>query len=156
MLSGVAANREDSYLKIARALESGKAAEKFAKMVAALGGPVDLIEKPTEYLPRSSIVRPVFATESGYVESTDTRKIGASVLVLGGQRRTADQRIDYSVGFSDFVQIGDRVDSQTPLAVIHAQSEESFAEAERMLREAVKIGGNEPVLRPVVRETVTI
>ncbi len=156
LLSGLAANREEAELKIARALDSGKAAERFAKMVAALGGPADLIEKPADYLPCSAIVRPVFAERSGYVESTDTRKIGASVLVLGGQRRTADQRIDYSVGFSDFAQIGDRVDSQRPLAVIHAQSEESFAEAERMLREAVEIGENAPVSRPVVRETVTV
>ena len=51
LLSGnLAATQEQAYQKLKVALDSGKAAETFARMVHALGGPIDLIEKPKSYL----------------------------------------------------------------------------------------------------------
>ncbi|HVW18208.1 MAG TPA: thymidine phosphorylase, partial [Solirubrobacteraceae bacterium] len=40
----------------ARALDSGAAAERFAAMVAELGGPADLLERPDAHLPRAPVV----------------------------------------------------------------------------------------------------
>ena len=140
--------------KLQKALDSGKAAEKFAEMIAALGGQVDFMENPEKHLPKAPIVRPVFAEKSGYVTAMDTHKIGSIVIVLGGQRKTLDQTVDYSVGFTDFVQIGEKLDSERPIAVIHANSETSFAEAEKMLRSTIQVGDEPPVKEPVVYETV--
>ena len=39
------------------ALESGAAAEAFARMVAALGGPADLLERPDDHLPAAPVTR---------------------------------------------------------------------------------------------------
>ena len=46
--------------QLQKVLDSGKALEIFAKMVAALGGPTDFCERPLHYLPRAAIVRPVY------------------------------------------------------------------------------------------------
>ena len=154
MLNGLAQTQEEAMAKLQDALDSGKAAEKFAKMVAALGGPVDFMENTEKHLPKASVIRPVFAEKSGYVTAMDTYKIGSVVIVLGGQRKTLDQNVDYAVGFTDFVQIGDKVDSEKPIAVIHANSEDSFAEAEKMLRSTIQVGAEPPVKEPVVYETV--
>lgn len=153
-LNGLAQTREEAMTKLQDALDSGRAAEKFAKMVAALGGPTDFIENPEKHLPKASVIRPVFAKESGYVTAMDTYKIGSTVIVLGGQRKTLEQNVDYAVGFTDFVQIGEKVDSEKPIAVIHANSEDSFAEAEKMLRSTIQVGEKPPVKEPVVYETI--
>jgi thymidine phosphorylase len=154
ILNGLARTQEEAMAKLQDALDSGKAAEKFAKMVAALGGPVDFIENPEKHLPKASVVRPIFAEENGYVTAMDTYKIGSAVIVLGGQRKTLEQTVDYAVGFTDFVQIGDKVDAEKPIAIVHANSENSFEEAKKMLRSTIQVGDEPPVKKPVVYETV--
>ena len=154
LLKGLAETREDAMARLRQALDSGKAAEKFAKMVAALGGPADLLENPEKHLPKASVIRPVYADRDGYVSAMDTRRIGETVIVLGGQRKIPDQQIDFSVGFTDFVQVGDIVNTDKPIAIIHAHSEETFAEAEKMLRSTIQVDDSAPVKQPVVYETV--
>ncbi|MDC6168792.1 thymidine phosphorylase [Paucibacter sp. XJ19-41] len=46
LLGGLAGDEAQARAKLQRALDSGAAAEKFAAMVAALGGPADLLERP--------------------------------------------------------------------------------------------------------------
>jgi len=147
-LKGLAKTREDAMAKLQQALDSGKAAEKFAQMVSCLGGPADLIENPEKHMPKAPIIRPVYAEESGYVSAMDVRKIGETVIVLGGQRKTPDQQIDFAVGFTDFVQIGEKTDANTPIAMIHANSEETFAEAEKMYP-----AGNRDFITPQIYRT---
>jgi len=43
------------------ALEDGRAAEKFARMVAALGGPDDFVDHAGRYLARAAVVKPCTA-----------------------------------------------------------------------------------------------
>ena len=45
------------------ALDSGKAAEVFARMVSALGGPKDFVERAAHYLPAAPIIVPVKAQQ---------------------------------------------------------------------------------------------
>ena len=108
--------------QLQKVLDSGKALEIFAKMVAALGGPTDFCERPLHYLPRAAIVCPVYPENPGYVTAMNTRDIGLSIIELKGGRVRPDQKLDYATGYSRFCQIGDLVDDSTPLAVVHALS----------------------------------
>lgn len=155
VLKNLAASHEEAREKLQNALDSGKAAELFAKMVAAMGGPADFMEDPWKYLPKAPIVRPVYAKTAGYVSAMDTRGVGTAVITLGGQRRSPDQRLDYSVGFTDFAGIGEEVGPDRPVAVIHAANEETFAEAEKMIQDIVETSPEKPAEAPVVYETVT-
>ncbi|WP_432644269.1 hypothetical protein, partial [Listeria monocytogenes] len=47
-------DKASAIAALEHSLSSGKAAEIFAKMVAALGGPTDLLEKPDNYLAKAS------------------------------------------------------------------------------------------------------
>ena len=49
---GLAADRDAAAGRLEPALASGRAAEKLRQMVAALGGPADLLERPDRYLPK--------------------------------------------------------------------------------------------------------
>ncbi len=155
MLKGLAKNQEDAHLKLQNVLDSGKAAELFAKMIHALGGPADLVENVWKYLPKAPVIKAVYATNDGYVSAIDTKGVGSTVTLLGGQRKLPDQRLDYAVGISDFVQIGDAVGKDKPIAVIHANDESSFIEARNKLLDCVQISNTSVRENSVIYKTVT-
>ena len=141
VLGKLAENTEDARAKLMEALDNGKAAECFGKMVAGLGGPVDFVENYDNYLEKAEIIKPVYATETGVVSAMDTRAIGMAVVSMGGGRRVATDEIDYAVGFDNFIRLGEVADSDKPLAVIHARTEEQWEEAAKALRSAITVCG---------------
>jgi thymidine phosphorylase len=122
-------------------LDNGKAAECFGKMVAGLGGPTDFVANYDNYLDKAEIIKPVFADESGVVSAMDTRAIGMAVVGMGGGRRVATDNIDYAVGFDSFIRLGQTANAETPIAVIHARTEEQWQQAADELKAAITIGG---------------
>ena len=83
--------------RLEAALDSGAAAERFARMVAALGGPSDLIEDPDRHLPAAAVVRPALPQVPGVIGAMDLRRIGLAIVELGGGRRNAADRIDHGI-----------------------------------------------------------
>ena len=154
MISGLADTVEQARAKVNEVIDNGQAAERFGKMVAMLGGPVDFVENYHAYLPKAVIQRPLILPESGILHSMDARLVGLSVVELGGGRRRAEDAIDHSVGLSDIATVGTRLDSNTPLATIHAASEEDYQRAATLLQEAVKLGDSAPAPIPEVLKTV--
>ncbi len=143
-LGGLAADDADGRVRIEAAFASGRAAEIFGQMVAALGGPVDFMEKPETYLRPAPVVRPVMAERTGRVTAIDTRAIGIAVVALGGGRMHAEDAIDHSVGFTRLAGLGMEVGPDAPLALVHARDESAAAEAEAALRRAYTIGDAAP------------
>ena len=73
-----------------RALDSGAAAERFERMVAALGGPTDILSGVDRILPKAAAdARRAAPARSGYVVAIDTRAVGLAVVELGGGRARA-------------------------------------------------------------------
>lgn len=137
-------NMNEAQKALQTVLDNGLALEKFAQMVAALGGPKDFCNDPWKYLPKAKIVRPAFAQHSGYVKTMDTRGIGLSIIEMKGGRVTPEQKLDYATGYSEFCQIGDFVDAQKPLAMIHAQTEEQYTQAAQTLQRLITIDEKAP------------
>jgi thymidine phosphorylase len=140
LLGGLAENPQSARAKAIASLESGRAAEQFAAMVAAQGGPAQLLQNPERFLPQATFSRPVSANENGYICKIDTRAVGALVVFLGGGRRRASDPIDHSVGISAISGVGQRVERESPLGMIHANSEQTWEQAATRLRAAVTIG----------------
>ena len=152
-LGGLARDREEGRARAEKALESGAAAERFARMVTALGGPADLLERPADHLPEAPVIRPLPARESGHVSACATREIGLAVVELGGGRRKASDRIDPAVGLSDLVSLGTPVSKGDPLCLIHAQSESDAERAAHVLQGAFTLGPAPRPASPVI-ETI--
>jgi thymidine phosphorylase len=132
----------------ARALDSGAAAERWAAMVRALGGPAGDVRASLAVAP---VVRPAFAASPGFVSAVDCRAVGLVVTGLGGNRRREDDVVDPAVGLSEIAGVGAAVDGgDVPLAVVHARSESAWEEAARALRAAVTVGDAPPPPRCVV------
>jgi thymidine phosphorylase len=124
---------------VSKALDSGDAAERFQQMVAELGGPSDLLHRPGQYLAAAPLVKPVTAGSAGYVTEIDTRQVGLTVVELGGGRRQAGDAIDHRVGLVGLAEIGDQLDTDTPIAMIHAANEVDYEMACAHLRDAYTI-----------------
>ncbi len=151
--TGLAGSEIEADTMLERSLSSGKALEIFGKMVSMLGGPSDFCDRYEAYLPQAAVIAPVFPLERGVVASMDLIAIGMSVVGLGGGRIRPIDAIDHSVGLEKIVHIGDRVDKQTPLCIVHAKDQESFHEAQKRIQRAVQIGDT-PIETQEIYETI--
>jgi thymidine phosphorylase len=138
------------------ALESGAAAEAFARMVAALGGPADLLERPDDHLPAAPVTVEANPDRPGVVAGIDVRAVGLAIIDLGGGRRREDDAIDHAVGLTEVAAPGEQVGSQgRPLAIVHARDEDSAARAADALRAAFRVGDRVLDENPAVLEVVS-
>jgi thymidine phosphorylase len=147
---GLAADEDAGRAAAQQALDDGSAAERFAAMVHALGGPGDLLEAPGEHLAPASVTRPATPERPGCVTAMDCRAVGLAVTGLGGNRRREDDQIDYAVGLTEIAPVGAEVGPDRPLAVVHARGDASAEEAVAALRAAVTVGPVAPEPRPVL------
>ena len=150
VVGGIEQDRSEARIRCEQALTSGRPAEIFARMVTALGGPADFVENYEQHLVKAPVVRSVNA--DGFVARVNTRAIGNAIIELGGGRRKVGEPLDLSVGFKNIAPIGTRVDSATPLAVIHAASEADAMQAEKNLLAAYTLSEEAPASRPVIYE----
>ncbi len=153
-LGGLAASVDDGRAKALAVLNSGAAAEKFAAMVMALGGPADFMENFATYLPQAPVVKACYAETTGPVSLVDTRAVGVAVVGLGGGRRRATDAIDYSVGLADVCALGQMVGPDQPLAMVHAASDDAADQACAELRAAITISGDAPDVGEMVLKAV--
>jgi thymidine phosphorylase len=144
VLGGLARDDGEGVAAVDKALASGAAAERFAKMVKALGGPADLVEHPGRHLARAPVELAVAPETSGVITRIDARAVGLVVAALGGGRQAIEDLVDPAVGLADVRGIGERVGPDRPIAVVHARSRGAAEAAAAALRRAVSVG-HEPL-----------
>ena len=155
MITGMETDRNDALAKVDEAVTSGRAAEKFDQMVAAMGGPSDFVDSYEKHMPKAPIVRPVFSEQSGVLSEVNAHGIGNAIIELGGGRHVLGEPLDLAVGFTDVAHIGDVIDSQTPLATIHAATDEQAEEAAMLVRAACQISEGSVQENPVICDILT-
>ena len=89
-------------------------------MVAALGGPKNILSSYEKDLINTSVRKDVFSGEEGWVEKICTRELGLILIELGGGRKQVTDKIDYGVGYDNVLNIGDEVNSSTPLLSLYS------------------------------------
>src|SRR5277367_189224 len=100
-LSGLTRDADAGAAALKRSLETGAAAERFERMVAALGGPKDFISRSRAALPQAPVLIDATPETRGFVASIDVRAVGLAVVELGGGRARATDEIDLAVGLTD-------------------------------------------------------
>ena len=141
VLGRLAVDTAQARQKIDAALADGRAAEHFARMVRALGGPADFMQRPQAYLKAAPIVREVFPDQAGFVGRMDVRAIGIGIVELGGGRARPTDSIDHSVGLTQVARSGEAVGSGgRPLAIVHATDEVKAQRMAQVLKAAMPVG----------------
>jgi thymidine phosphorylase len=138
-LAGLAQDADAGAAALRRALETGAAAERFERMVAALGGPTDFISRAEKELPQAPVRVDATRETRGFVTSIDVRAVGLAVVELGGGRSRAADAIDPAVGLTELAPIGAEVGPGAPLACVHSRSADQAEVAVRRLRGAYRI-----------------
>jgi thymidine phosphorylase len=150
VLGGLAKDESMARAALSASLASGAAADRFARMVASLDGPADLVEKPDVYLAQAPVVVDVPASRDGVVTAIDTRALGLAVVALGGGRTAPGQAIDPAVGLDQLMPRGTRVRKDQPVARVHAADRDAAAAASVAVADAYEIGATPPSLPPLV------
>ena len=156
LMTGLADSRAAARKRVIAALDSGAAAEMFGRMLAALGGPADFMQRADSYLPQAAVTLPVYPESAGYLAEMDARAVGNAVITLGGGRRRVEDVLDLSVGLAGVAGIGETVGpDDRPLAVIHAADPDSADAAAASLRKACRVAEDVPCATPVVYDYLT-
>jgi thymidine phosphorylase len=151
-LAGLCTDAKAGEAQARHALDSGAAAERFARMVAALGGPRNVLSARFAGLPKARFVAPLPSPMAGVIAATNAREIGLAVVELGGGRRIASDAVDLRVGLSHILPVGARVIAGEPLLQVHAASRESAQAAMARLTQAIRIAPRAPAQGPAVIE----
>lgn len=152
--SGLAGANDEARLKVAKALDSGEAAERFNKMVRLLGGPHDLLGQGRSHFNQAPVIAPLLARESGYVTQIDCREVGLAVVSLGGGRSQPKQVIDHRVGLSHFWPLGEKICQGEPLVTIHAADQSSWQRAAVRLQDAITVSEMAPEKPQVIYQQI--
>jgi len=129
---------ETPRAQLEKRLQDGSAWKKFVSLVYAQDGDATTVEKILEQH-RAPIIQPWPAKSAGVVKKMDAELIGRASVLLGAGRRKADDPIDFAVGFSGIKKVGEHVDLDEPLFVIHARNERSIVNITPLLEKAVEI-----------------
>ncbi len=154
VLGGLAESVSEGAGKIVRVLDDGAAAERFARMVVAMGGPADLLERPDLHLPAAPIRLTVHG-EAGFVASVDTRALGMAVVALGGGRTRPGDAVDHSVGLTDLAGLGQETGRDRRLCVVHARTQTDAERAQAAVISAYGIAPVPPATGPVLLERMS-
>ncbi len=153
--AGMFTSADEGRDRITDVIRDGRAAERFGRMMAAVGGPLRFVDDWARYLPEASVIFEVPAPDSGHITEIDGEALGLAVVALGGGRQVEDDVIDPAVGLSGIVRLGDKVDKGTPLAVVHAAREDAAQRAAGAVLKAVTIGRDAPMEPTLVHERIT-
>jgi thymidine phosphorylase len=150
LLGSLARDEAVARAALGRALESGAALDRFVRMVASLGGPSDLAERPDDYLAVAPVIVDVPAPHAGCVTAIDTRELGLVVVSLGGGRSSPAQAIDPAVGLDRLAPRGTKLRRGDPLARVHAATVEKAAVAAGRVAKAFTVGESPTAPPPLV------
>lgn len=145
LMGKVCANLAQGRSKITEVLKNGRALEKFAQIIEAQGGNAKVINDRS-LLGRANKQVELKSKQTGYLKSIDARSVGIATMLLGGGRLKVSDKVDPLVGVETHVRIGDKIDTNQTLFVLHS-NEKGEREAIELLEQALIIC-DDPPTRP--------
>ena len=147
-------SKEEAHKKIHEVITNGFAAEKFEMMVAALGGPKNILSSYEKDLSNNSSPKDIFGQNSGWVEKIHTRELGLTLIELGGGRKQVTDKINYGVGYDNVCSVGDKIDSSRPLLTLYSNNMEDDKKLEDRIKDCFVISEKEITKLPEIYEHI--
>jgi len=154
LLGGVTDDREAARAMLHDAIDSGRAAEQFARIIERQGGDPRVLDDPSR-LPQAAECELYAAPRTGIIASVEPRAVGRGVIALGGGRNTMADTIDPAVGFVITAKPGDVVQSGEPLASIYARDRAGVERGRAALKGAIVIADEAEPPLPLISHRVT-
>ena len=129
---------ETPRAQLEKRLTDGTAWKKFISLVYAQDGDATVVEKILEQH-RAPIIEPWKAKSAVTIKRIDAELIGRASVVLGAGRQGPADPIDFAVGFSQIKKVGEQVELNEPVFMIHARNERSIVNITPLLEKAIEI-----------------
>ena len=139
LMYGIAKNEKDAKKMIDEAIKSGKALEKFKKLIELQGGDISFIEDYSK-LGEAKYKFEVKSPYSGYVQMLDAERIGNIAIYLGAGRKTASDEMDYTSGIVLEKKMDDYIKEGDTIAYIYTNDESKINGASKNIIESYMIG----------------
>jgi len=147
-------SKEEALKKINSVISNGQAAEKFEKMVYALGGPSDIMSSHDNHLKIKAIKKDIFSTQTGWIKEIKTRDLGLILIELGGGRKQVTDKINFNVGYDHVLKVGDKVDPSTSLLTVYTNSEDDYENVRKKIADCFIIVDTEVSALPYMYEVI--
>ena len=139
------ANVEKSVSEIREHLTNGAALKKFEEMIAAQGGDVEDLYRPSQ----AAYVAEVRAERSGYITELPAMEFGLFAMRLGAGRAVKSDKLDYETGIVFEKKIGETVEIGGIVAKIYA-NEKISQELVTEFQKNVRIGSESVAVSEIV------
>jgi pyrimidine-nucleoside phosphorylase len=136
VLGGTFLNEREARKAAEEALSNGAAWEKFKLLIKVQGGDISYLENP-DRLPRAPLIESIPAPDRGYLSQVDACIVGETAVDLGAGRSKKGDAIDHAVGIEVLHNVGDYIEKNEPVYVIHANNKETFTSARERLLSAL-------------------
>lgn len=153
-LGGVSRSVAEGKQRSAQLISSGKALEKFRRMVELQGGDSRVIDDP-KVLPRAQRTVQVMSAKSGFISAMQCEQIGTAGVILGGGRERKEDSVDPAVGIVLHKKVGNPVTSGEPLATIHYNGDACLQRAQRLIANSYLLADVPPAIkRPLIHRVI--
>ena len=139
------ANVEKSVSEIREHLTNGVALKKFEEMIAAQGGDLGDLYRPSQ----AAYVVEVRAEQSGYITELPAMEFGLFAMRLGAGRAVKSDELDYETGIVFEKKIGETVEIGEIVAKIYA-NEKISQELVTEFQKNVKIGSESVAVSEII------
>ncbi|HQF42219.1 MAG TPA: thymidine phosphorylase [Ignavibacteriaceae bacterium] len=135
-------------------LSSGKAFDKFVKIVEEQNGKTDFVLHPEKY-PKAKYKEVIKSKASGYLSEVNTYELGMVGIDLGAGRKTKDDKIDPKAGIIFNYKIGDTINKGAVLAEIFSDSKTGIENAKKRISLAINISTSKPKKVKLIKKVFT-
>ena len=137
-LAGKGDDIEENKRKMMECLDNGSAYMKFLELIENQGGDVSYINDVSKF-ENAKFVIPVLSEKSGYIKNIQAEKLGKISCELGAGRVKKEDIIDNQVGLIINKKIGDKIEKDEIIAIIHANDELKLKKANDELKDCFEI-----------------
>lgn len=152
-LAKKAVSIEQAREKLLAVIENGEAITKLKTFIEAQGGDPKVVDQPNR-LPQADFQFEVKSNEAGYVSEIIADQIGIAASMLGAGRTTKDSEIDLAVGIVLAKKVGDSVEQDETLAIIHSNQKQDQTITEK-IQEAFQIQAKEIKQNPLIYQMIS-
>ena len=151
LMEGISSSEEEAIKVLEGKISDGSAALKFKEMVELQGGDKTYIDD-TDKFKKSSIIKEIYAEDSGYVKSIEAIEIGIASRDLGAGRHKKGDVLDLSAGIYLHKKIGDLVEKGDKLATIYTEKENEVEGAIQRIKAAYAFSDKKEDYKLVLEE----
>ena len=151
VLSGLSDGHTHGLRLARKAIESGKALERFGELIEAQGGNPRIVDN-IGLLPQSPHTTVVTAPDEGWIMCLDARLIGDAAVALGAGRLVRNDSLDPAAGIELHAKCGHWINRDEPWATLYHGPGADVRRATTKLSAALSISPDKPAATQLVKE----